>query len=67
MVAQQQVEKLMSIPQPAFSINKNLFRNKYLQQLRDNREQDIDRFVNMAQKPEVQKVITTYLENLKKK
>jgi len=64
---QKQLKKLAAVPSTAFATNKRIFREKALQRLRDNRELDIQNFVNIVQKPQTQKAIEKYLENLRRK
>lgn len=66
-VAHQQAEKLSAVPRTAFAANKRIFREEALQALRDNREHDIQNFVGLVQRPETQKAIERYLEQLKRK
>ena len=67
MRAQKQAEKLAAVPATAFATNKRIFRAEALQRLRDNRELDIQNFVSLVQKPQTQKALEEYLQNLKRK
>lgn len=51
----------------ARALTKQKFRSKDLQQLKDDRAQDLEAFVTFANQPSVQKGLGMYLESLKKK
>ena len=61
------VKGMMKIPSEARHVSKMLMRGKYVDQLVNNKEQDIDHFVNFVTKPEIQKPLGMYLEALKAK
>nr|CAB3240651.1 enoyl-CoA delta isomerase 1, mitochondrial-like [Phallusia mammillata] len=63
--AMNQLQKMIKIPQPAFSLSKGQFRGPNVKKLLGEREEDIATFVGLLQKPYVQKVLGKYLENLK--
>jgi len=61
------VRGMMKIPSEARHVSKMLMRGKYVDQLANYKEQDIDHFVNFITKPEIQKPMGMYLEALKAK
>jgi len=61
------VRGMMKIPSEARHVSKMLMRGKYVEQLANYKEQDIDHFVNFITKPEIQKPMGMYLEALKAK
>jgi len=61
------VRGMMKIPSEARHVSKMLMRGKYVDQLANYKEQDIDNFVNFITKPEIQKPMGMYLEALKAK
>ena len=65
--ATNQLLMLSKIPQPAYGITKELMRGNTLRKLDSTREEDIQVFVDLIQKPMVQKTIAMYLQQLKKK
>jgi len=65
--AMKQLLMMSKIPQPAYGITKQLMRGDSLRKLDASREEDIQVFVDLIQKPIVQKAIAMYLQQLKKK
>jgi len=65
--ATNQLLMMSKIPQPAYGITKELMRGNTLRKLDATREADIQVFVDLIQKPIVQKAIAMYLQQLKKK
>lgn len=65
--ALKQLTLLSKIPQPAYGITKQLMRGASLKKLDQCREADIATFVNLIEKPIVQKAMGYYLQQLKKK
>jgi len=61
------MKKFMKIPGFAFHATKMQMRNDLYERLNNNREKDVDRFVEFIMKPEVQKQLGAYLEALKNK
>lgn len=59
--------QLSKVPQPAYYLTKTLIRGGSLQLLKDQRESDIQTFVNLIQQPIVQKTMGRYLDALKSK
>jgi len=60
-----ELTRLSKIPQPAFAITKNSFRGEKVERLRKVREADIDNFVGLLRRPNVQGALGMYLEQLK--
>ena len=65
--AMKQLAMLSRIPQPAYGITKKLLRNDDMRKLDENRAADIATFVQLIEKPIVQKSIEMYLKMLKAK
>jgi len=63
--AMDELTRLSKIPQPAFAITKNYFRNDKIKKLRDSREREVTEMVKHVQRPDVQKSIERHLHNLK--
>lgn len=63
----QWLQQFKKISPEARGLTKQLFRAKTIQELEDNRAQDVERFLYFVQMPKVQKGIELYLEALKQK
>lgn len=63
----QWLSQFKNIPAEARNLTKQAFRAKTIQELEDNRAQDVERFLFFVQMPKVQKGIEMYLEALKKR
>jgi len=61
------MNKFMKIPSLAYHATKMQMRSDLYDRLSNNREKDVDRFVEFIMKPEVQKQLGAYLEALKNK
>lgn len=66
-VATKKLAQLSKIPQPAYHLTKTLIRGGSINLLKEQRENDIQTFVNLIQQPKVQKTMGMYLEALKSK
>lgn len=61
------IESFRKIPREARAVSKQSFRGQAIQDLENNREQDIQMFVYAVTLPKTQKNLEGYLERLKKK
>lgn len=61
------LKKFTRIPRMARSMSKNVVRGRDIQQLKDNREADLNLFLRVIKDPKVQKGLELYLASLKQK
>jgi Delta3-Delta2-enoyl-CoA isomerase len=61
------LDNFKKVAPEARALTKQSFRNKEIQELEDNRAQDVDLFCFAVNQPKVQKGLEMYLQSLKQK